>query len=532
MKHLTIKTVIYLGLAGATALVLGACSDQPEQVDAPAPEPQVVVVTATPTIEYRIETRPATATAPAEPTAPAFAAGTLLKGSGEGVFYLTEAGTRRHVYDWETFEAFGFAETDIIAVEDEVLTEIPLGETLTRLVRTGDSNLAWVSDGQPYLVYQPEKWQSEAAQMRGFGMPASEFDSALAASLPKRAGFGRDVFLRNHDDIYFYDASRYLIIEADATKVEQLVATGVLPQKDLIDVPLGLLAGYKEIEVEWLNGWLNSDTEAANIRSGPGLAYEVVAVVPGRQKFQIVGHSTLGDWLLVNVDENTGWVAADLVDGAAMAQVLLPVVAEGPAIAADLPQAEPAAMSETAAPETALQPVHCNDVPIRGFGQVWGDHPEVQQQLGCPGWPYKEEGTNAAIQPFQHGVMLWLESDSSYASDPVYVFFEDGSYQRFGDLGPADPAKVTAAPAGFHAVGDKFGKVYWEGTGARVKERLGYATGPAEDSAGAFQQFYNGRMFWAEALDQIFIIYDYSVYDAETERSLRVRTWESYEDKF
>jgi hypothetical protein len=33
--------------------------------------------------------------------------------------------------------------------------------------------------------------------------------------------------------------------------------------------------------------------------------------------------------------------------------------------------------------------------------------------------------------------------------------------QRFGDLGPA---KVGETPAGFQQVGDKFDKVYWEGT--------------------------------------------------------------------
>jgi hypothetical protein len=189
-------------------------------------------------------------------------------------------------------------------------------------------------------------------------------------------------------------------------------------------------------------------------------------------------------------------------------------------------------MSESVGAEASPQPVYCNEVPIRGFGQVWGDHPEVQQTLSCPAWPYEEQGTNAAVQPFQHGLMLWLEADSGSAGDPVYVFFNDGSYQRFGDLGPADPAKVQAIPNGFFAVGDKFSKVYWEGTGAQVKERLGYPTALAEESAGAYQQFYNGRMFWAETADQIYIIYDYSVYDAATERSVRIRTWESYEDKF
>lgn len=56
--------------------------------------------------------------------------------------------------------------------------------------------------------------------------------------------------------------------------------------------------------------------------------------------------------------------------------------------------------------------------------------------------------------------MLWLEADTVYSVDPVYVLFEDGSYQRFGDLGPAAPEKIGETPAaGFYEVGDRFSKV-------------------------------------------------------------------------
>jgi hypothetical protein len=126
--------------------------------------------------------------------------------------------------------------------------------------------------------------------------------------------------------------------------------------------------------------------------------------------------------------------------------------------------------------------------------------------------------------------MLWLESDTVYSVDPVYVFFNDGTYQRFGDHGPADPAKVEKMPEGVFEVGEKFGKAYWEGTGARVKERLGYPTGPAIDSPGAFQQFYNGRMFWAGAIDKIFVIYDY--YDYTNNQTIHITGWELYDDTF
>jgi hypothetical protein len=212
-----------------------------------------------------------------------------------------------------------------------------------------------------------------------------------------------------------------------------------------------------------------------------------------------------GDWLQIEHQDRTGWVAASLIEEGHFLRLLPAVLTED--AAAPLPQAEPAAVIEKSGPP---QPIYCTEVPMRGFGQVWGDHPEIQPELGCPySWDGGERGTQAAVQQFQHGLMVWLQADSTYNSDPVYVFFGDGTYQRFGDLGPADPAKVAPIPDGFFEIGDKFGKVYWEGTGARVKERLGHATGQAIDSAGAFQEFQYGRMFWVGEINRIFVTIQY-----------------------
>jgi hypothetical protein len=205
---------------------------------------------------------------------------------------------------------------------------------------------------------------------------------------------------------------------------------------------------------------------------------------------------------------------------------LLPVLADA-SIALDPPTAEPAAVVEQSTPP----PLFCTDVPIRGFGQVWHEHPEVKNTLGCAdSWQGGEQATDAAVQIFQNGVMVWLQADGYYSGDPVYVFFADGRYQRFGNLGLVDPAKVEPIPAGFYEVGAKFAKVYWEGTGAQVKERLGYAIGPQQDSDGAFQLFSNGRMVWTEAIDRIFVIYEYGYFEGNT--YIQVRAWHSYEDRF
>ncbi|NJN97794.1 MAG: hypothetical protein HC875_28805 [Anaerolineales bacterium] len=69
------------------------------------------------------------------------------------------------------------------------------------------------------------------------------------------------------------------------------------------------------------------------------------------------------------------------------------------------------------------QPLFCTDVPIRGFGKVWSAYKEVKATLGCAdSWQGGEQATQTAVQIFENGVMVWLQSDGFYNSDPVYVF--------------------------------------------------------------------------------------------------------------
>jgi hypothetical protein len=284
----------------------------------------------------------------------------------------------------------------------------------------------------------------------------------------------------------------------------------------VIDVPGDVLAAYEQKpHLDETQARVRAD---ANVRQGPGPAYGVLGGLPSGAEVVVHRRTADGEWLEIAYGGGPGWLATSVVEEK-YALGLLAVASE----------AELAAPPPTPAVDSTPPPVYCDIVPIRGFGQVWGQHPEVQAELGCP-WQAAEQGTNAAVQSFQNGLMLWLESDTLYSSDPVYVFFSDGSYQRFPDLGPADPAKVGSTSDGFYTVGEKFSKAYWEGTGAQVKERLGYATGPATDTAGAFQQFMNGRMFWAEALDQIFVIYAYGRY--ENDQYIEVRHWVSFKDTF
>ncbi len=261
---------------------------------------------------------------------------------------------------------------------------------------------------------------------------------------------------------------------------------------------------------------------AGNVRNGPGLAYPVIGQVSQGDVLAVLGRNMPGDWLQVAWGDEPAWLSSSLValngdiTGLEVAETLT------------LPPASP---TPTPTPQPNEVP-YCDSVPIRGFGTIWGEHPAVAATLGCPSWPYREQGTNAATQTFEHGLMLWLAADTSGGGDPVYVLFDTGEYQRFPDMGPADPAAVGDIPAGFHPPGDRFSKVYWEGTGVRVRQRLGYATGPQIDSPGAYQQFWNGRMFWTGALDRIFVLCDYWQWDETGENGVQIRSWADFEDTF
>jgi hypothetical protein len=172
---------------------------------------------------------------------------------------------------------------------------------------------------------------------------------------------------------------------------------------------------------------------------------------------------------------------------------------------------------------------------VRGFGTAWKNHPEVRPLLGCPFTNFRqdEHATAAAVQTFERGWMLWLETDTVANVDPIYIFFEDdGSYLRFGDEPLTDSHQYAPTPDGFFKVGDRFAKVYWELIGSEGRTRLGRATAEARDSKGAFQEFVNGRMFWAGEADTIYVIYQ-GYYDFDNDGEVTWQQgWKSYEDTF
>lgn len=156
--------------------------------------------------------------------------------------------------------------------------------------------------------------------------------------------------------------------------------------------------------------------------------------------------------------------------------------------------------------------VSCARVPIRGFGKVWAEHRNVQSGLGCPQQypPFNMESVvQTAYQPFQNGAMMWISRTTYVQERLIYVFFNDGTFQQFEDTW-AEGQPVSGGqtpPSGLYEPVRGFGKVWREGTGARVRERLGWASGPEKGGEGAYQQFQRGEMYWSSTIDKIFVLY-------------------------
>jgi hypothetical protein len=70
-----------------------------------------------------------------------------------------------------------------------------------------------------------------------------------------------------------------------------------------------------------------------------------------------------------------------------------------------------------------------NGGPVRGFGKVWCEHPELQIRLGFPSEPERGSGGRppyARVQFFQGGTMIYNPTNNE-----IYVLFAQGDWLRF-----------------------------------------------------------------------------------------------------
>ncbi|MGI8586109.1 MAG: hypothetical protein ACR2M0_00240 [Chloroflexia bacterium] len=158
----------------------------------------------------------------------------------------------------------------------------------------------------------------------------------------------------------------------------------------------------------------------------------------------------------------------------------------------------------------------CAAVPVRGFGKVWAANPDLANQIGCPVPWQGQQTVLTAVETFEHGTMLFVAPTGTYPFNgpSVFVLFEDGTYQHFDDTyvsGQPDVCTPTP-PAGLYTPTRGFGKVWCEGTGAQVRERLGWATEREKGGDGSWQEFEHGIMYSTSASKQIFVLLNTASY--------------------
>ncbi len=178
-----------------------------------------------------------------------------------------------------------------------------------------------------------------------------------------------------------------------------------------------------------------------------------------------------------------------------------------------------------------FDPTTCTKTPSLGLGLVWSQHPDVQQALGCTyeDHPYMKQ---VAQQYFQHGQMIdtIVTYSGGYQYKVIYALFDDGSVKVFSDdyKDGSDPGGTETPPPGLYAPKFGFGKVWREQTGAQVRTRLGWATGPETGTNGYDQYFSKGIAVEAGApLKKIYILSNTNGYG-----TYGITHWAVYDDSY
>ena len=493
MKLSNIKTVLALSVGSVAVIMIAACSGSVASIEPEANTSPVTVASGALEAKEVVFTMDA---AEQEVPPPSIEAGTLVKGSSTNIYYVTDTGTCRLIPDHETFAAFGFSPQEVIVVDDDLLSAMPEGDVLTRLLYDEDNNLHWVANGKLWRV---NEWKGTVQASSHPKLATSRLNESLQAKLPIHYGLN-GVLIRRGQTV-FYNMNRTITL-VTSDNLDGVEIVDILPEM------LGLYPRQQQLEMAWTK--LNSLTQAANVRSGPGLNFEIIDTIDKNDRILVRGRAEDSNWLQINYRGQDAWLAGDLIKDQHLVELFRPVSFE-PVVSKEVePQQNSSIQCSTTVQPAAVVIPSCHAQPIRGFGTVWQNHPEVRPLLGCPFTNFRrnEHATRAAVQTFERGWMLWLETDTVANVDPIYVFFDDNdSYIRYGDRELIDAHSYAPTPQGFYKVGDRFAKVYWEEIGPKGRQRLGFATNEARDSQGAFQEFQNGRMFWAGEADTIYVIY-------------------------
>ena len=170
----------------------------------------------------------------------------------------------------------------------------------------------------------------------------------------------------------------------------------------------------------------------------------------------------------------------------------------------------PAVTTVVSSPSPTLRSEACKVTLRRDFGKLYNERAEVGSKIGCP--TLEEAQASLSYQAFQRGFMLLHRQTGS-----IYVFYNNGSWERLSDPGSATPggSPTPSAATGCASVpGRSFGNVWTATPGVRAA--LGCPLGSEGATTGAaFQSFDRGAMFFnpiAANGRRVYVLYNDSTY--------------------
>jgi serine/threonine protein kinase len=421
--------------AAQQALPASSTPSAPKAIDTP-----VTILTATraspPTVSLTL-TSPAISTPLITPTSTltpnltfTYPAGTLLKGSGEGVFRIGADGQLQHIFDWETFLAFGFVQEDIVPVEDHVLSQWPEFEELTRVVQDEAGVAYWVVDGERWAV---ERWQNALKSLN-----PSFADEVLLAQLPLT--------------LEVSDLPAGTLLTIDAQTYYLLFDGGIVRR---LDQDLLSTYGYVETDAVRIQDPIlfNSNYQfgaALTPLIQPEGTNQVFLLEAGQRRTMPIGDAL---WALGYRVEDISIVPEYFVES-------FPLIVETPAIT-------------------------CDRSPAEFVNSFWQSNAHLAEKSGCP---LRVVMTVVAWQPFEGGEMLWRQDLSL-----IYVLSDSGDWQVMGDKwrdGDLDFDPAIVAPNGRYQPVRGFGQVWREAEG--VRETLGWGLSEEVGFEVQIQEFERG----------------------------------------
>ncbi len=218
-------------------------------------------------------------------------------------------------------------------------------------------------------------------------------------------------------------------------------------------------------------------------------------------------------------------------DAASALEESVPVVPLEKSAPQPMPESAESVAGAAVAPVEPLElgaetaPLACDILPADAFLTLWQENPTLQNALGCPADPHPRMEPDAytvktAVQPFEHGTMIWSDHVAWYPQPVIYVLFEDGTYRRFDDTFNPEIDAVTGdelPPDGKIAPVLGFGKI-WR-TEPKVRDALGWALKAEQSGTGSFQMFQNGEMLSLTQTSKIYVFLrdtgQVEIFDAE-----------------